>query len=220
MIKVYFYRYDNIKNYNVLMNFTKFSSISRYNYSKSYFHKENTFNSALAYTILCMSIGKYRLEILRGKNGKPYIEGSNLFVSISHTVGLVAIAISDNFDIGIDCEKLDNIDDEVKNITYSNSEIEITKNCPIKSTLFWTAKEALSKLKNEDWYSTKRTELYMIDNTIKETNNRDIIFDYKLISKGIICLASSRLNKDKIFIEVTDDDLVNFCLSSMSNNKV
>ncbi|EMG33424.1 4'-phosphopantetheinyl transferase family protein [Streptococcus anginosus] len=210
MIKILYYQYYDFQNFDFVLKFTKLSSISRYNYSNSFYRKEDVFNSALAYTLLCLGEKQFGLEISREDNGKPYIKGSDISISFSHTTGLVAIAISDH-NIGIDCEKIDMIDNEIKNITFSDLEIAHSESNPYYSTLFWTGKESLSKLKNEDWYSTKRTELYIEDNMLKDKNN-EISFYYNVVSNGVICLASNLFREEVICREVTEKEIRNFCL--------
>jgi len=53
--------------------------------------------------------GKRDLTLVRTELGKPYLlennERSNINVSISHTNGLVAVALSDEYEIGVDIER-------------------------------------------------------------------------------------------------------------------
>lgn len=95
--------------------------------------------------------GVSEYEISRNENGKPYIDGSDIHFSISHTEGLCAVALSDT-PIGIDCEKI-NSAYESKTDNFSKryflpseqNEIEKSENRLLKFFEIWTRKEAYIK---------------------------------------------------------------------------
>lgn len=208
MIKVLFYQYSSLKEFNEVLEFVKLSSLSRYNYLDNFYFEKDKFNSALAYSLLCMGRKKSHIQILRGKNNKPKLKDS--FISITHTEGMVVVALSD-FDIGVDCEKVGAVDDEIKLLAFSDDEIECSKNNDFKTSLFWTGKESLSKLKNEDWYSTKRTNFFIYSDKLVDAKNSSTNFYYKLVKNKVICLASENKISDIKFEEVSEKDLHNFC---------
>lgn len=72
-------------------------------------------------------------KILKSKNGKPYLENSNIFYNISHKNKMVGLIISDS-EVGLDIEYVD------------------TENIKRKSTLkyFFTEKERESITNNEE----------------------------------------------------------------------
>lgn len=72
-------------------------------------------------------------KILKSKNGKPYLENSNIFYNISHKNKMVGLIIS-NSEVGLDIECVD------------------TENIKRKSTLkyFFTEKERESITNNEE----------------------------------------------------------------------
>ena len=71
-------------------------------------------------------------EIERNENGKPYLKGSEIYFSISHSDGLAAVALSDSREIGIDLQcsfdkdKEEKIDKRfLKDIKFKNDNIDI-----------------------------------------------------------------------------------------------
>ncbi len=82
-------------------------------------------------------------------NSRPYLKGSDLFVSISHSHSAVACAV-DSAPIGIDIEKITPVSDALINYVCTNEEKEYvyknTQNPSFKSFFkVWTAKEAYIK---------------------------------------------------------------------------
>ncbi|MEQ7178130.1 4'-phosphopantetheinyl transferase family protein [Enterococcus thailandicus] len=173
-----------------VMMFVRGASRSRYDYVGNFYRKEDQYNSALAYVLLCLATEKLVGEIKIGINGKPYLEEMNCHISISHTNKLVSIGIS-NENIGIDCEMESNINDVIVNEVFSISEkTQVMKNDFLK-VVFWTAKEAISKLYNEDWYSSPSTELiYNANGELKDAVSSEVYLHQYSFRKGCICVAS------------------------------
>lgn len=82
------------------------------------------------------------------ENGMPYLEGSNLFVSISHSAEGVVCAISETT-IGIDIEKIKTVTEKFINYVCNDKEKEYIfaepTALPQRFFAVWTAKEAYLK---------------------------------------------------------------------------
>ena len=99
-----------------------------------------------------LSIPLERIRVKEGVNGKPYLEGSNIFFNVSHTEGKFAIAITNLGSVGIDIELKNRSFDyqKLSHLIFSHNEkvlfetIESTR----KNEAFlncWTRKEAIFK---------------------------------------------------------------------------
>lgn len=105
-------------------------------------------------------------QILHRDNGMPYLEGKeNLNISIAHTIGFVAVGISEQSYIGIDIERKNGRAFEVKDkfITpWEMSKIILKRNHPYLkdyATLIWSAKESMYKLTQSS--NTKLPDNYL-----------------------------------------------------------
>lgn len=80
-------------------------------------------------------------------SGRPYIPNRDVFISISHTIGLVAVASSNVHPVGIDVEqvKRDFRRVEVKYLTESEA-LQANSYADEHYALTWCAKEAVYKL--------------------------------------------------------------------------
>jgi 4'-phosphopantetheinyl transferase len=97
-------------------------------------------------------------------SGKPYLAGSDMHISVTHTEDLAAVIISRNARVGIDIEKAKPrilkvrdkfISDEESSFILKETELE-------QLTLAWCAKEALYKLfglRNLDFRENIRVEI-------------------------------------------------------------
>lgn len=85
-------------------------------------------------------VGKY-------KNGAPYIIDSSLHLSISHTRGYAAVAVSDK-NVGVDVEITTRSALEASKYFMNDEELLSLKSgdANLKSLLHWSAKEALFKV--------------------------------------------------------------------------
>lgn len=92
-------------------------------------------------------------EIKHDTNNAPYIENSNLHISISHTNSMVAVAIS-NKPIGIDIEDRKRKQLQLYHKFTTKQEKEWIDNCKtieekqLTAEVIWSAKEAIYKLAN------------------------------------------------------------------------
>ena len=124
-------------------------------------------------TLSLAEIDTRKLKIRRDENGRPFFEGDEtLDFSISHSEGVVAVALSTGGRVGVDVEKVGAVKD-IKRLAarfFSDSENERLK----KSTQYenewteiWTRKEAYIK------YSGIKTERIA---DIDTENGRDVRF--------------------------------------------
>ena len=88
-----------------------------------------------------------RLELCRNENGRPYFEGSELDFSISHSRGIVAVAISDTCKVGIDVEAADMSSERVRKL--ADRYLSPSEASSLSSTedflRLWTQREAYVK---------------------------------------------------------------------------
>lgn len=88
------------------------------------------------------------LVLRRGENGKPYFEGGALDFSISHSRGIVIVALSDSGAVGIDVEAAQISDDKAKKLAerYLSADVAYTAETAKKFLQVWVRKEACVKL--------------------------------------------------------------------------
>ncbi len=89
---------------------------------------------------LCELYGKRGLTLCRPEYGKPYLDGNEIYISLSHTDGAVAVALSDEYELGVDIQSeidehraarlekrfFDNINIKEKNIPVNLFRLNIT----------------------------------------------------------------------------------------------
>ena len=105
--------------------------------------------SAIQYII---ELNQKRVEKIGEKNfyfqnGKPYLVGSDLFISLSHSEEGVAAVVSET-PVGIDIEKIKPITDKLINYVCNENEKEYIESGEDREYRFftvWTAKEAFFK---------------------------------------------------------------------------
>ena len=81
------------------------------------------------------------------ENGKPYLQNYQHKISISHSKDIVAVILHTNMSVAIDVEYIDNKIERLKNRFLSQHEI-LQANSVEKQILFWSAKESLFKIDN------------------------------------------------------------------------
>lgn len=84
------------------------------------------------------------IEIKYHESGKPYIEGNDLYISISHSKEFVLVGISD-LPIGVDIEVLRPFEQKLIKRYFTIEEASFIDNQE-KFFLIWTVKEAYLKL--------------------------------------------------------------------------
>ena len=126
--------------------------------------------------LLCIIFGK-PMQLQHTPHGMPYVEGTNLNLSITHTHGLVCVAVNEYHPIGIDVERKGTRVLRVRDRFLNESEQAFIAADDSETTLIaWTAKEALYKVVN-DHNATMRDDLQLdpfkpsIVGTLKFTAN-------------------------------------------------
>ncbi len=87
------------------------------------------------------------IEIKKGEHGKPYAD-TDFYYNLSHTRGLVVIAISDN-EVGIDCEYIRPANLRIMDKFFSPDEKNavLSSDDPYNEIIkYWTLKESYIKL--------------------------------------------------------------------------
>mgnify|MGYP004717292219 FL=1 len=122
-------------------------------------------------------------KILKSKNGKPYLENSNIFYNISHKNKMVGLIISDS-EVGLDIEYVD------------------TENIKRKSTFkyFFTEKERESITNNEELltlWTKKESYIKLNGGMLRDAigldiNNTNVIYDTFKLDNYIITICKSK----------------------------
>ncbi len=90
-------------------------------------------------------IKQSKIEFTRGTHGKPYIKGSDLQFSLSHTGSAVCLAFSENGEIGVDIERRDRaVKPELYKRVLCDEELSAVENGG-SFIRFWVQKEAFLK---------------------------------------------------------------------------
>lgn len=122
-------------------------------------------------------------KISKTKNGKPYLENSNIFYNISHKNKMVGLIIS-NSEVGLDIEYIDtkNIRNQsVLKYFFTEKEKESIKNNEDLLTL-WTKKESYIKLNGG-----------MLRDAIGlNINDKNVIYDTFKLDNYIITICKNR----------------------------
>ena len=87
-------------------------------------------------------------KIIRDEKGKPHIEGAELYISISHSQSVAAVALSKK-PVGIDIQVISEENKKITERFFTDDEKEKIKNADSKKEAFtavWTVKEANFKL--------------------------------------------------------------------------
>jgi 4'-phosphopantetheinyl transferase EntD len=90
--------------------------------------------------------------ILYNSLGKPYLSDNSFHISISHTKGFAALILNKENDVAIDIEKISSkVENVQKRFVNEEEEKALSQtNERIHLLLYWSAKESLFKLINEE----------------------------------------------------------------------
>jgi 4'-phosphopantetheinyl transferase len=84
--------------------------------------------------------------IEKDENGKPYIKGSEVELSLSHSYPYVAVIIDRKIDVGIDIEQPKEKLQVIASRFLCEKELAFIKNDVVKLCIAWCAKETLYKI--------------------------------------------------------------------------
>lgn len=104
-------------------------------------------------------------DIKHSEKGKPYIEGSEIFFSISHCDGLAVCVISDA-PVGVDCESVRKASPAVMKKCFGKSEADSVNSAADRNSAFsriWTLKESYVKLTGEGISSSLTDKCFDIE---------------------------------------------------------
>jgi len=117
------------------------------------------------------------------EHGSPYIEDAG-YISISHTKGTIAIAVSETTPVGVDLEFIGNRAKTILNKFLSDREcnaLDLTSDTD--TTIAWSAKEVLYKLAGRKQIDFKK-DLFIEKITLEKwqgtINNLDILIHVEL----------------------------------------
>ncbi len=103
---------------------------------------------ALLRRVLLADFNMEHPDIQKTSQGKPYIVGSAVKISLSHTRGLVCCAVSEEKEIGIDCEHIRKVSAHTAKRVCTEkelSDIQNSKEPDSRFLMYWTLKESISK---------------------------------------------------------------------------
>ena len=131
-------------------------------------------------------LGYSNLVIEKDERGKPFFQGNiDCDLSISHTDGMVAVAVGKKCKIGVDVEKIHKISNVIVNKYYSPLEKKAIsqnkENVELIETKIWTRKEAYSKCLG--------TGLNKKILAWDSYSNRDIIMETKIYNNYVVTLC-------------------------------
>ena len=129
--------------------------------------------------LLCCALGQ-PVMLSHTEQGAPFVEGLDVNISITHTMGLVAVALDDHQLIGLDAEPVDRPQVlRVRDKFLNDSEKQFIRPDDLAAhVIAWTAKEAVIKAERNsriDWTEDIRLEPFVphTDETILTARYRD-----------------------------------------------
>lgn len=133
----------------------------------------------------------------KNKNGKPYLNNSNLKFNISHTNKTV-VCVFNNEEVGVDIEEVNTVDyNDFKNVFAKEEIITLEQNDDyIKFYELWTKKEAVAKVLGQGLY----IPLQNINAVKDEIKYNGEIFDIKkfTVERNLCSIAYRRNTTKKI----------------------
>lgn len=146
------------------------------------FKSESRYSEWLASRLLARNLLGENVSISNDGNGKPFISGSSLCISLSHTKGYAAVAVS-NKAVGIDIELRKRnalaARERFMNIMEINSNYSFDENTT--ALLHWSAKEALFKV---------------VGNLGGNFKNNITVQPFEMADKGILMLHLHGVDSD------------------------
>jgi 4'-phosphopantetheinyl transferase len=140
----------------------------------------------------------------RNEHGRPVFEQAPFHVSISHSLGLAAVIVSDKYEVGIDVELLSPKALRVADKFLSDNEKIYTCGEAEKTCLYWSAKETLYKMYSQRKLFFKENLLLQPD---PETDN--------LLLGRVQTDNFSKLYQ--IHYEVLEQHILTYCIDNSTN---
>ncbi len=153
---------------------------------------------------------KSNLIIEREENKKPYFKNeNNLYFNGTHTSELFAAAMSDEYNVGIDAEKIRERDYfSIAEEYFYKSEIEYLKNThklEIDFFTIWTIKEAYIKMLGKTIFDIKNSvEVDLIE---REVRNSDNMFFASFILDDLYIISVCFDTKNEVDLNIQDFNL-------------
>jgi len=152
------------------------------------FKSESRKSEWLAVRVLLKELTGSDMAIVYKDSGAPYLQDSDLHISISHTKCFAAVIISPDQSVGIDIEYRSERIHRIKSRFLCKEEFELLGSNPATDDLlvFWSAKETVFK---------------MIGQTTADTQNDIHIIDFKASScdRGILIVQESLTSQSMTF---------------------
>lgn len=135
------------------------------------------------YLLLCKALEKFGInasefEFKYDENDKPFLEGCPILFSMSHSGSCVAVAIS-NEPIGIDIQKLDEIDFKIRKFIFTEKDEKEYQNSEDKLMIFY-----------EKW--TRKEAQYKLDGRTFKNDNSDPCYFFKIDEKYLVAVTGEK----------------------------
>lgn len=143
------YFFDDYENFSA-EKFLKFLPKDRQKRFEKFKRKIDRDNCVVAYLLLRLALRKNGIEnfeIAVGENGKPFLNGNDLFFNISHCAEGVAVVL-DTAPVGIDVQEIGGFNEKVAKRFFDENENKKINASPDKAETFtriWTLKESAIK---------------------------------------------------------------------------
>lgn len=132
-------------------------------------------------------------NIMKKKNGKPYLKDSDLYFNISHTNGLICCGISDT-EIGVDCEHIREFNTALLDKVCTPTEKHaILSNTDINRAFFahWTLKESYCKFTGNGLSEKLKNIEFTITDEKALANTENTYFLFEYIGEFVISICSA-----------------------------
>lgn len=124
--------------------------------------------------------------------GKPYVKNLDVHFNVSHSSGIVVCAVSDK-EIGIDIERIREINPRAAEKFASPSELEYIRNSENGFFEIWTLKEAYFKCIGTGLGADIKNVSFNISRNGIECSENGFEFFFKKIAENCICSVCQRI---------------------------
>ena len=157
----------------------KYDRLKKDNVNIFYVYKEKEFDSKdFLSVILNNEYGISDYEIVKNKNGKPYLKDNKVYFNISHKKDIIGIAVSKD-EIGFDIEYIDynkGVKESVLNNYFSENEKNYINHDIEKFFEIFTKKESYIKLLGRRVAEIKYIDVFDLDCEFYKENIDNYIF--------------------------------------------